>query len=207
MTVVTTPPYPSSAASTGVPIELIWRLSVEQYHAMIQAGILTEDDPVELLEGWLVTKMPKNPRHSLVTQLAQAALARALPPGWHVRGQEPVTTEDSEPEPDIVVARGDLRQYRDRHPHPQDIALIIEVADSSLQRDRMLKQRLYAAAGIPAYWVVNLLELCIEAHAKPSGPGERPLYHQQRNYGPTEEIPVILDGVESARIAVRDLLP
>ncbi len=95
--------------------------------------------------------MPKNPKHSLVTLLVQGALSHALPAGWHVRGQEPVTTEDSEPEFDIIVARGELRQYLGRHPGPQDVALIVEVADSSLQRDRMLKKRLYAAAGIPIH--------------------------------------------------------
>ncbi|MGE0682672.1 MAG: Uma2 family endonuclease [Candidatus Binatia bacterium] len=206
MAAIATHPNLPSAESTGVPIELIWRLSVEQYHAMIQAGILTEDDPVELLEGWLVTKMPKNPRHSAVTQLMQAALTRALPSGWHVRGQEPVTTEDSEPEPDIVVARGDLRQYLDRHPGPQDVALVVEVADSSLQRDRMLKKRLYAAAGIPAYWVANLPELHIEAYSDPSGPGEQPTYRHEQDYGISDAIPVILDGVEVVRVAVRELL-
>src|SRR5437764_15250806 len=97
--------------NTGVSLECLWRLSVEQYHAMSQAGILDEDDPVELLDGWLVTKMPKNPKPSLATQLGQEVLARVLPPNWHVRGQEPVTLPDSEPEPDIVVARGTLRQY------------------------------------------------------------------------------------------------
>jgi Uma2 family endonuclease len=207
MAAIATHPSLSSAESTGVPIDLIWRLSVEQYHAMIQAGILTEDDPVELLEGWLVTKMPKNPRHSAVTQLIQAALTRSLPAGWHVRGQEPVTTEDSEPEPDVVVARGDLRQYLDRHPGPHEIALIIEVADSSLSRDRMLKKRLYAAAGIPMYWVVNLPELRIEAYSDPSGPGEQPTYRHQQDYGTADAVPVVLDGVEVAHIAVRELLP
>jgi Uma2 family endonuclease len=207
MAAIATHPNPPAVESTEVPIELIWRLSVEQYHAMIQAGILAEDDPVELLEGWLVTKMPKNPRHSLVTQLVQAALSRSLPAGWHARGQEPVTTEDSEPEPDIVVARGELRQYLDRHPGPQDVALIVEVADSSLQRDRMLKKRLYASAGTPVYWVVNLPELRIEVYSDPSGQVEQPTYRHQHDYGTADAIPVVLDGLEVARIAVRELLP
>jgi hypothetical protein len=79
MAAIAPQPIPFPIDNTEVPIEFIWRLSVEQYHAMIQAGILTEDDPVELLAGWLVAKMPKNPRHSLMTQLVQAALTRALP--------------------------------------------------------------------------------------------------------------------------------
>ncbi len=190
--------------NTGVSLEGLWRLSVEQYHAMIQASILDEDDPVELLDGWLVTKMPKNPKHSPATQLGQEALARVLPPNWHVRGQEPVTLQDSEPEPDVVIARGTLRQYLDHHPGPHEVALIVEVADSSLQRDRMLKRRLYAAAEIPVYWVVNLLEACIEVFSDPSGPVEQPTYRHQQNYGASDTIPLVLDGVEIARIAVQE---
>jgi hypothetical protein len=90
---------------TGIPTDQIWRLSVEQYHQMIRIGILTDDDRVELLEGWLVTKMPKNPPHRLSTQLTREAIARLLPPEWYVDDQEPITTEDSEPEPDISVLR------------------------------------------------------------------------------------------------------
>jgi Uma2 family endonuclease len=196
-----------SGESTGVPIELIWRLSVEQYHAMIQMGILTEDDPVELLEGWLVTKMPKNPKHSAVTRFIRDALTRIAPSGWYVDSQEPLTTSDSEPEPDVMIMQGEARRYLDRHPIPQEVALVVEVADSSLQRDRMLKKRLYAAAGIPVYWVVNLPELRIEVYSDPSGPGEQPAYRHQQDYGTSDIIPIVLGGVEVACIAVRELLP
>lgn len=198
-------PVPPSE-NLGVSIEYLWRCSVEQYHAMIQAGILTEDDPVELLEGWVVTKMPKNPRHSAVTQLIQGTFARMLPADWHARGQEPITTITSEPEPDIVIARGNLREYFDRHPGPQDLALVVEVADSSLRRDRMLKKRLYAAASIPVYWVVNLTDACIESYSEPSGAAEQPDYRRQQVYSLAEEIPITLDGKEVARLSVRELL-
>jgi len=157
---VATPSITTSEQPVIVSTDVIWRLSVDQYHAMIQAGILTEDDPVELLEGWLVTKMSKNPRHTFVTQLARDVVASLLPPGWYVNAQEPVTTKDSEPEPDVAVVRGNRRQYIDHHPGPQDIALVVEVADSSLQRDRSLKKRLYAAAGIPVYWIVKVKLSC-----------------------------------------------
>ena len=193
--------------SITVPIDVIWRLSVDQYHAMIQAGILTEDDPVELLEGWLVTKMSKNPKHRVVTQLVREAIAQLLPSGWYVDAQEPVTTQDSEPEPDVAVVRGNRRQYFDRHPGPQDIALVVEVADSSLQRDRTLKKRIYAAAGISLYWIVNLLANQIEVYSDPSGPHEQPDYRQQQNYGLEDAVPIIIDGQEVSRLAVKDLLP
>lgn len=98
-----------------VPDNPIWRLTVEQYHQMIDAGILTEDDSVELLEGWLITKMPKKPSHSVATELTQDALMTVLPAGWFIKVQEPITTADSEPEPDIMVVRGVRRDYTD-HP-------------------------------------------------------------------------------------------
>ena len=89
--------------SAGNPNDLIWRLSVEQYHEMIRGGILTSDDPVELLEGWLIYKMPKSPRHSVTTQLTRRALEAVAPAGWYVDTQEPVTLGDSEPELDVMV--------------------------------------------------------------------------------------------------------
>ena len=111
----------------AIPNDLIFRLSIEQYHAIIQAGIFTDDDSVELLEGWLVFKMPKNPPHRVTTRLVRTALENILPAGWYVDSQEPITLSNSEPEPDLVVVRGETRQYLDRHPGAEDIALIIEV--------------------------------------------------------------------------------
>ena len=151
----------------AIPNDLIWRLSIEQYHAIIQAGILTSDDSVELLEGWLVFKMPKNPPHRATTRLVRTALENILPAGWYVDSQEPITLSNSEPEPDIVVVRGDTRQYLDRHPGAEDIALIIEVSDTTLQRDRTVKKRIYARAGISIYWIVNLVEEQVEVYSQP----------------------------------------
>jgi Uma2 family endonuclease len=205
---VTTPSVSAvSEQSAAVSTEVIWRFSVDQYHAMIRTGILTEDDPVELLEGWLVTKMPKNPHYRVATHLIRQALESILPPGWCVDTQEPLTTIDSEPEPDVMVVRGEPRHYLDRHPDPQDVALVVEVADSTLQRDRSLKKRLYAAAEIPVYWIVNLLESHIEVYTNPSGPGEQPDYHQQQNYGPADVVPMVIEGRELGRFVVQDLLP
>ena len=198
---------PTANQPVAVSPDIIWRFSVDQYHAMIQAGILTEDDPVELLEGWLITKMSKNPRHTFATQLTRDTVASLLPLGWYVNVQEPITTGDSEPEPDVVVVRGDRRQYLDRHPGPQDVALVVEVADSSLQRDRSLKKRLYAAAGISGYWIVNLIDRQIEVYTEPSGPTEQPDYRQQQIYGPTDTVPVVVEDHEIGRLSVQDVLP
>lgn len=192
--------------SLAVPDAPIWRLSVPQYHQMIQSGILTDDDPVELLEGWLVTKMPKNPPHRLATQLLREALAQSVPPGWFVDAQEPITTADSEPEPDVMVVRGVRRDYRDRHPGPGDIGVIVEVADTTLQRDRGVKLRLYAAAGIPIYWIVNLSERRLEVYSEPSGPTETPQYARRQDYMPDATVMLVLDGAPAGEIAVAEVL-
>lgn len=191
----------------AIPTLPVWRLSVEQYHDMIAAGILTDDDPVELLEGWLVPKMPKNPQHRLSAQLTREAFARILPPGWFVDAQEPITTQDSEPEPDVTIIRGERRHYRDRHPGPDDVALVVEVADATLQRDRTAKRKLYARAGIPTYWIVNLVDNQLEVYAEPHGAADQADYRDHRIYRDSDEAPVILEGREVARLAVRDLLP
>jgi Uma2 family endonuclease len=191
----------------AIPNDLILRLSIEQYHAMIQAGILTDDDSVELLEGWLVFKMPKNPPHRATTRLVRTALENILPRGWYVDSQEPITLSNSEPEPDIVVVRGDTRQYLDRHPGAEDIALIIEVSDTTLQRDRTVKKRIYARAGIAIYWIVNLVEEQVEVYSQPIVEFEQPDYSQRLDFGRSAVIPVIIEGVEIGAIDVNSLLP
>lgn len=102
------------ALAMTIPGAPVWQLSLEQYHRMIQTGILTDDDPVEFLEGLLVAKMPKNSPHSLAPYLTRNALAQVVPVQWYVDAQEPLTVDDGEPEPDVLVVRGERRQYCDR---------------------------------------------------------------------------------------------
>src|SRR5579875_490925 len=114
---------PPRAAYTSEPL---YRLTVEQYHDLIDRGKLTADDPVELIEGMLVFKMPKNPPHAIVTGLLADLLQAILIAGWHLRIQEPLTLSDGEPEPDIAMIRGNRRAYLSHHPGPADVALVIE---------------------------------------------------------------------------------
>jgi Uma2 family endonuclease len=191
-----------------VPSEPIWRLNVDQYHEMIRRGILTDDDPVELLDGWLVYKMPKNPPHRVATRSTRKALEQVVPAGWYVDSQEPITLgERSEPEPDGMVVRGESNQYLERHPGPEDVALIAEVADATLARDRGSKKRLYARANVPVYWIINLFDRQIEVYTDPTGLAEQPDYRQRQDYGPSDSVPVVIAGQEVGRIPVRDLLP
>ena len=203
----TIPPVTGNYPGGAIPGEPIWRLTVEQYHEMIRQGILTEDDPVELIEGWLITKMPKNPPHSVATGLLREALERAIPAGWYIDAQEPITLSDSEPEPDGVIVRGERRQYLDHHPGSKDLALVVEVADATLPRDRGQKKRMYARAAVPIYWIVNLPEKQIEVYSDPTGPAEQPDYRKRQDYRAADEIPLVLDGRAVKGIAVSELLP
>src|SRR4051812_20576168 len=113
--------------------EDLFRLTVEQYHTMIEAGVLTEDDPVELLEGVLVQKLPKSRAHVAALSRLNRALAAILPPGYFIQMQDPITLSESEPEPDLAVVRGIEDDFTE-HPGPADVALVVEVADTSLRR-------------------------------------------------------------------------
>jgi Uma2 family endonuclease len=207
MSIAAQPIPPPATEDAAIPTVPIYRLSVDQYHAMAEHGILGEDDPVELLEGWLVQKMTKHPPHTLTTLLARRALERILIDGWFVSSQEPITTVESEPEPDVFVVRGEPRDFGKRQPVPEDVALVVEVADSSLRQDRDTKKRVYARARIPVYWIANLIERQFEVYTDPTGPAEQPDYRQHQAYGPADEIPVVLDGQEIGRLSVCDLLP
>lgn len=195
-----------STETENIPQYPIHRLTVEQYHGMIEAGILTPEDHVELLEGWLVEKMGKKPQHTLANQLAAEILAKLVPSGWFVNTQEPITLADSEPEPDVTIIRGVRRDYLTSHPTVAQIGLVVEVTDATLQHDRTLKLRIYAAAGIPCYWLLNLIDRQLEVYTQPIGEGKTATYTQRTDYAPDAEVPVMLDGAEIARIRVADLL-
>ena len=188
----------------AVPRDPIWRLSVQQYHEMIRAGILTDDDQVELLEGWLIYKMPKKPPHRIATRLTQKALEAIVPAGWYVDAQEPITLADSEPEPDVMIVRGATQDYFDRHPGAPDIALLVEVADSTLERDRGTKKRMYARADILVYWIVNLVENTCEVYSKPLVADAD--YQQIDVYDLSSALPVLIEGREIGTVQVQDLL-
>jgi Uma2 family endonuclease len=116
---------------------------------MIDAGILTEDDPVELLDGVLVRKMPKKRLHTFVTQKLLQWLSQRLPADYYTNAQEPVTLPTSEPEPDNSVIRGQLESFATRQPQAADAVLFVEVSETTLAQDRGPKKRIYARANIP----------------------------------------------------------
>jgi hypothetical protein len=167
-------------------------LTVQQYEAMMEAGILQEGAPIELIDGLLVHKDRRDggsPGKTIgtlhahgVVQFTNALAALLQGSHFHVRSQQPVTlSEIDQPEPDVLVAKGTAKDYRAHHPGPTEISLVIEVADSSLTYDRTTKQRLYAVAGIPAYWIVDLTQSRIEVYERPNPQQER--YESAVGYG------------------------
>lgn len=189
-----------------VPHERLWRFSVEQYHEMIGAGILHDDDRVELIEGLLVRKMSKNPPHVFALDTLRDFLFRQALQKWVIRLQDPITLGKSEPEPDLVLARGTRRDYTERHPSPADVGLAVEVADSTLAEDRGYKKSVYAQSRIAQYWIVNLVDGQIEVYNDPTGRGSQADYRVQRVYKLGESVPLTLDDVEIVNVPVSELI-
>lgn len=148
----------------------LMRMNCDRYHAMIKHGFLTEDDPVELINGYVVTKMSIGPNQGGTVNRLNRLLSKRLGDDVIIAVQNPITIHEfSEPEPDIVVARHRDDFYADRHPQPQDILLVIEVADTSLAYDRSAKIPLYAACGIVESWLVDLAQREVTVYRQPAG--------------------------------------
>lgn len=146
--------------------ERLRRISVDEYHRIVEAGILGEDENVQLIDGVLVAMTPQGRRHAFVIQELTRLLVLALGENYRVLTQLPLALgPDSEPEPDLAVLRAEDAASSTHH--PGTAALVIEVADESLRFDRGTKAPLYARAGIPEYWIVNLSETAIEVHRDP----------------------------------------
>ena len=146
------------------------RLSRRDYYRLGEAGILGEDDRVELLEGQLVDMSPILPRHAIVVENLTERLITGFASRARVRCQNPVVLDDgSEPQPDLALVRRPWSGYPQTHPGPEDIFLLIEVSDSSLAFDRTVKLELYARAGIPEVWIVDLSTDTVLVHRGLSG--------------------------------------
>jgi hypothetical protein len=189
----------------AIPPFPVHRFTVDEYHKLGEAGVLTENDRVELIHGWIVAKMTLNPPHNYaVTSLMEQLLA--LGGAATVRVQQPITTTDSEPEPDIVFAVGTKANYKKLNPKPSECILVVEVADSSLHEDLTTKLELYAGAKIAVYWIVNLVDGRVEVYTQPRG-GKNPTYKTRTDYGPGDAVPVVIAGKQVGTIAVKELLP
>ncbi len=180
---------------------VVYRISVDEYERM--AGILA-DERVELIDGYLVTQLSKNPAHSWATRVLLDLLARMLPPGWMWRQEQPLRILDfDEPEPDILIVRGTNDDYKRRTPEPPDVALLIEVCESTYDRDRGEKWIAYAKGGIPVYWILNLAKGRVEVYTDPGPVG----YRSREDFHPGQRIPVTIAGQPLESLAVAELLP
>ncbi|GAA6623711.1 Uma2 family endonuclease [Scytonema sp. NUACC26] len=144
------------------------RFTLAEFHRLMELGFLTEDDRVELIRGELIEMAAKGTRHSVCNTKLSKELERLLGDRAVVRVQEPVVLlPNSEPEPDVALVRGQADDYLSNHPQPEDIFLLIEVADSSLDYDQSTKLELYAENGIQDYWIVNLVANQLECYSQP----------------------------------------
>lgn len=181
------------------------RFTVDEYHRLIDAGILKDGDPYELLDGWITRKMTKNPPHEVCLRLLHTILGVQIPTDWMYDSQLALSLSSSEPEPDGMIVKGAPRDYISRHPKPKDIALVIEAAESSLMVDRA-KAELYARDGIPRYWLINLVDRVIEDFSQPIGRGQTARYKVVRTVTADETISLTL-GRKTLSFTVADVLP
>jgi len=178
-----------------------------EYDRLIDIGVFLPGEPLELLGGELIVSEPQGSAHYTAIGLVEDALRSALGPGWLVRSQGPIELDDeSEPEPDIAVMRGDRRSYS--HRHPSRPALVLEVAESSLAFDREHKGSLYARARLDDYWIVNLVDRVVEIYRRPVPDTSAPFgsrYASKEVLSAQSSVELL--EVPGARILVSDLLP
>lgn len=149
--------------------------------------------------------MAKGPGHEYAVGQGEDLLRGRIPAGWHVHNQAPITLANSEPEPDLAIVRGGREAYRQRHPVPSEVALVVEVSETTLDTDRV-KGRTYGSAGIAEYWIINLVDRCVEVYARPDAKSE--LGYVSRTISRVHEtIAVRVAGQDLGTLAVIALLP
>lgn len=172
-----------------------------EYDRIAQAGLFAPDERVELIEGEIVEMSPQDPEHSTAIVVGEETLRSAFGADYHVRSQLPLALgDDSEPEPDLAVVQGPRRAFAASH--PSTASLVVEVSDSSLPFDRDRKGPMYARAGIPEYWIVNIVDHLLEVYRVPRadvGYATRLLLTSSDVISPL--------ALPTARIEVREMLP
>ena len=150
----------------------IRRLTVWEYHQLGEIGILEPDEQVELVGGQIINKPVKNPPHSAATKRVEKLLENCLGRQVLIRNQEPVRLDKySEPEPDIAVVKADPLYYEQKHPVPEEVFLLVEIADTTLKRDREYKGLAYARSGIKDYWILDINDRQLLVFRQPSTEG------------------------------------
>jgi len=159
-----------------------YRFHVDDYYRLAEAGILKEDDRVELIHGEIIKMNPIGSRHAGCVFRLNHLLSRQVKSNLIVGVQSPIRiSEHSEPEPDLMILKHRDDFYTKQHPQPEDVLLVIEVADSSLSYDQQVKIPLYAEAKIPEVWLVNLDENIVEIYCNPDGNSYQDVQRYQQN--------------------------
>lgn len=177
MASVIAPPSPTSPSVSPQKTNTLlsgverYRFTVAQYHDIIKQGIFSEDEPVELIRGEIVKKMAIGISHAFAVNMLTRLLSKRIADDTMVSIQNPVLLSDSEPEPDVAVLKFVSHAYASCRPIAQDVLLLIEVADTSLNYDRDVKGRIYAESGIQEYWIVNLINGSVEVYRDPQSDG------------------------------------
>jgi Uma2 family endonuclease len=183
------------------------RWSRQEYEQLVERSFFRPDERLELLDGLLLVKEPQSSAHMTAVRLVEEALRVAFGAGWDVRTQGPIALDPrSEPEPDVSVVRGSPRDYREAH--PTSPVLVVEVALTSLRLDRTCKCRAFARAGVPEYWIVNLVDRALEVHREPAlldAARHRWGYRLIQTLGPDAVVSPL--AAPTARVGVADLLP
>lgn len=190
--------------TAGSPPELGYRTkrwTLEEYHRLLDLGAFAPEVKVELVDGEIVEKMSAKPPHSNTVAQLGDILARLFGSGFHAREEKPVTIVGSEPEPDVAVIVGTRAGFFARHPGSEDIALVVEVSDTTLPFDRGQKASLYARAGVRELWIADLNGRRLLIHRGPMPDGT---WTEVVTYGPESRVrPLAADG----ELLVADLLP
>lgn len=178
------------------------RWTVAEYHQAADAGLFRPEERLELIEGEIYAMTPQKSLHAAVISLVQFALESAFGRGHFVRIQLPLTLgSNSEPEPDLAVVPGKPRDYLAGH--PTSAALAVEIAEATLAFDRRRKAALYARAGIPEYWIVNLVDEVLEVYRGPDSNAGR--YRETSRHGRGDTVTPLL--AANYELAVAGILP
>ena len=185
--------------ATALPTPRLF--SRPEFQQLVDTGLLA-GERVELLDGTILTMSPQNTPHAAVVNRLNYRLMRSCGSDVHIRIQSPISLDAyNQPEPDVVVCLPDPLDYAENHPQPDQILLVIEVAEASLRQDRGRKAGIYARSGISEYWIVDLVHRCIEVMTAPNAAAQR--YARMRTYELGHKIPLL----QAKRVAVSDILP
>ena len=193
----------AAARPRWIPSSL-YRMTLEKYEALIASGFFGKRDDVHLINGYLVNRMAESPLHGAVCDAVRLAIEAILLAGWYIRSEKGLRmpSQISVPRPDLVVVRGAPRDYLARYPEPADTALVVEVSYTSVDDDRAMAD-IYAAGGVPVYWLVNVDDGQVEVYSDPGPDG----YRTHAVLAPGHALHVVVDGAEIGEIAVADILP